>query len=884
MTGPARGGETGRKRPSRPAARSYPERVELLERGRELGALQDAVAAAASGSGSVVVVTGDAGVGKSVLTAAAVADAPARVLWSGCDPLSTPRPLGPFRDVADDLGLGDLAQDLGQLAQVCEQIYAALRDTPTVLVVEDLHWADAASVEVLRFLARRVESIPLALLVTTRDHEVGAAHPARGLLGDVARLDSCERLPLSALSREAVTALVGETSLDPARVHVLTGGNPFFVTEIAKQPERPLPVSVRDAVLARIADVSAEDLQTLHLVAAAPERVADRLLPALGVDLPTLQRLDATGLLAPAGGGVGFRHELARLAVESTIPPGGAAPLHRRLLDAHEEVGIRDPAVLTHHAVGAGDADRAVAYATAAADQATKAGSHTDAAAFLQTALDHLDGTESDLTRAQLQQKLGLEQYMTSRLSEAIGNIEATFPLWSAAGDHISLASAHDSVAVLEYYNGRRQKAEAHAVRAADVAAEAGAREVFAGSRVTRAYLAAQRSEFDVALTACADAAAVADATGNDGLAVRAGLFDAIVRLAQGDVTQRDVVATSIETARERGLDELASTGFSNMAYHDVEHRRLREAGEVLERSLPFAAERDIPICSHWQTGVRSRLHLLRGRWDAALEDAAVVLAQRGMALGTMWPFLVSSLVPLRRGTEPPVEEPLEAAWQLAESLDEPVRRLPLLSAMAELGWMTGDVDARVTGLGVDELARLSDTPGAGWALGDLAVWLYRLGLSFQRPAELAEPYRLSLDGQHAEAAHWWHDAGDPFAEAMALGDSPDPELRIRGVELLDGLGATATADRRRVDMRADGIDGVPARPRQSTRANPGGLTNRQLEVARLMARGLTNAEISAQLFISPKTTDHHVSAVLTKLGVSSRRDVMLQSEELALS
>jgi DNA-binding CsgD family transcriptional regulator len=343
-------------------------------------------------------------------------------------------------------------------------------------------------------------------------------------------------------------------------------------------------------------------------------------------------------------------------------------------------------------------------------------------------------------------------------------------------------------------------------------------------------------------------------------------------------------VAKAIEVAREIGLDELASTGFSNLAYHDVEQRRLREAGQVLETSLPFAADRDIPICSHWQTGVRSRLHLLRGRWDAALEDAAVVLAQRGMALGTMWPYLVSSLVPLRRGTEPAVDAPLEAAWQLAESLDEPVRRLPLLSALAEHGWMSGDVDPRVSGLAVDEMTRLGETPGAGWALGDLAVWLLRLGIPFDRPAELAEPFRLTLDGQHDAAARWWHEAGDQFAEAMALGDSDDPEHRIRGVELLDGLGATATADRRRVDMRADGIEGVPARPRESTRANPGGLTNRQLEVARLMARGLTNAEISAQLFISPKTTDHHVSAVLTKLGVSSRRDVMLQSEELSLT
>jgi DNA-binding NarL/FixJ family response regulator len=106
----------------------------------------------------------------------------------------------------------------------------------------------------------------------------------------------------------------------------------------------------------------------------------------------------------------------------------------------------------------------------------------------------------------------------------------------------------------------------------------------------------------------------------------------------------------------------------------------------------------------------------------------------------------------------------------------------------------------------------------------------------------------------------------------------------VRGVTLLDGLGATGTADRLRVLLRNDGVEEVPARPRASTRANPGGLTNRQLDVAKLMARGFTNAEIAARLYISPKTADHHVSAVLTKLGATSRRTVMMRADEYGLA
>jgi DNA-binding CsgD family transcriptional regulator/tetratricopeptide (TPR) repeat protein len=874
----------GSKRPAGRPLRFYPEGVNLLEREHELGVLEAAIRAAVSGSGSGVAVTGDAGTGKSVLLDAAVSGTTIRVLRAGCDPLRTPRPLGPLRDIAADAGLGELLHDDDAgLSRVCEDIYTALRSEPTVLVIEDVHWIDAASVDVLRFLARRIETLPLCLLVSCRDRELDDVHPVRALLGDIARIESFTRLPLRSFSLDAVQALVGDTALDPEKVHVLTGGNPFFVTEIAKDPDGPMPVSVRDAVLDHAAVVAKEDFETLQLVAAAPDRVDHRLLPALGIDLPTLRRLDASGLLLSTGDGLQFRHELARLAVQSTIPPAGRASLHARLLQAHEQLDFRDPAVMTHHAVEAGDDARVVQYATAAAEQATRAGSHTDAAAFLQTAIEHLpDGRDAE--RAGLLQALGLEQYMTSRLAEGIATIQSSFPLWRRVDDLAGLAAAHDNCAVLEYYNARRNDAETHADRAAEMADEAGARVAFGTAKVTRAYLAAHRSEFDFALACCDEAEQVAREEKDAGLAVRSGLIRSVVGFAQGDVEARAQVTRSIEEAREHNLDELASTGYSNLAYIDVEQRRLRSAAHVLEQSLPFADERDIAICRHWQTGVRSRLHLYQGRWDAALEDAAEVLSRPGMPLGTLWPLLVSVLVPLRRGMSPSGDEPLEAAWALTETLDEPVRSLPLLTALAERAWMTGADDDHVSTLAVEETKRLQSVPGASWSVGELAVWLSRLDLLEEVPTGTAEPHRLMLEGRHEEAARWWHEAGDPFQEALSWGDSADPEHQVRGVTQLDILGATGTADRRRLQLRTDGVANVPPRPRASTRANPSGLTNRQLEVATLLARGLTNAEIASRLYISPKTADHHVSAVLMRMGLSNRREVIVQAEELGLA
>jgi len=293
-------------------------------------------------------------------------------------------------------------------------------------------------------------------------------------------------------------------------VHALTGGNPFFVTEVTKNPDRPMPSSVRDAVLARTTDVTPEDFEVLQLTATAPDRLDDRVLSALGVDLPTLRRLEATGLLSRSRGGLVYRHELARQALESTIPPGGGPRLHARLLQALERIEPQEPAVLAHHAVGARDPVRAARYAKAAAREAIRAGSHTEAAAFFQTALDHLEGAPPG-ERAELLHQLGYEQYMTSRLKDAITNVSATFPLWEQAGDAAGQSAAHEAVAIFEYYNARRRDAEAQADRAASIVREPGPELTYGLAQATRGYLAYMRSDFELAMSCYGDASRIAE-------------------------------------------------------------------------------------------------------------------------------------------------------------------------------------------------------------------------------------------------------------------------------------------------------------------------------------------------------------------------------------
>ena len=176
---------------------------------------------------------------------------------------------------------------------------------------------------------------------------------------------------------------------------------------------------------------------------------------------------------------------------------------------------------------------------------------------------------------------------------------------------------------------------------------------------------------------------------------------------------------------------------------------------------------------------------------------------------------------------------------------------------------------------------------GLEWARGELAMWLRRIGATVQPAGHhydtVAEPYRLLLDGQFAAAADTFHRIVEPYDAALALIDSGDPKLARRALDVLDRLGADAVAAKVRSDLRAQGAKVVPAPRRATTLANPAGLTTRQVEVLRLLEDGLTNAELAKQLFLSVKTVDHHVSAILTKLDVTKRRDAVRRAREVGI-
>lgn len=868
--------------------------VELLEREQPLLALQAAARAAGGGQGCTVLVTGEAGIGKSSLLRqwVRVMEGARQILWGACDDLFSPRPLGPLRDIAGklDAGLLHLLDTGAAAARIFSALHECLRRSVrlTVLVFEDVHWADEATLDLIRFLGRRVAALPCLLLLSYRDDEIDGRHPLHQVLADLPP-QALRRVALSPLSPQAVSALAAKAGRPDAGLHEATGGNPFYVTEVLDSgigdAQAGVPSSVRDAVCARLSRLEAAEREVLNrlslLPGAAPLWLVRAWLgPAL---LPAVDRCASRGLLVCAEGLVSFRHVLARRATADALAPLWRGTLHAEILALLERPPAGMPAVALsqrlHHAEQAGDAAQVLRLAPLAAGEAAAVGAHREAAKHWDCALRFAEqATREQL--AGLYEGWSYEAGLSAIDTRVIAARLEAVKLWAELGRNDKLGDNLRCLSRLYWYLGEGELAGQHAEQAVTVLEAIAPCPELAWAYATRAQLFMLRDCTEPAIEW--GLLAIELAQSMDGPEILCHALNSVgtAELFAGRPGGRERLERSLEIALAHGYDEQAARVYSNASEQAVVFKEFRRAEPLLLSGIAFDRQHDLDAWTHYLQGWLAQLRMEQGRLDEAEQIAAAVLAVPRLTVVMRLPALtVLARVHMRRGAAD-ARGLLQEALRLALGTGEAQRIVPAVTGLVEQAWLQADLPACCRALapldGLDGLAVIS------WAAGEVAVWRRRAGLPPGLQACGAGPWDLELQGDAAAAAAAWAALEAPNEAALALlqaalerpGEQGASALP-RALQMFEAAGHVVGAARVRGLARELGLQSCLPRAARghygSARAHRYGLTARQQQVLAMICAELSNSEIGALLGLSRRTVEHHVSGLLAKLEVADR-------------
>ncbi|MEA1902168.1 MAG: LuxR C-terminal-related transcriptional regulator, partial [Actinomycetota bacterium] len=787
----------------------------------------------------------------------------------------TPQPFGPLWDIARDEAHLKKALQESDRQEVLEAVFDLLTGSlsPGLVVIEDTQWSDEATLDAIKYVGRRVGRTKGLLLLTYRDVEVDLDHPLRTVIGNLPP-ESVTRLELGTLSRSAVSEIIGESGLDPDQVLEVTRGNPFLVTELALAGGDEVPSSVKDSVMARVGSLSPEAREMLKVMSVIPERIAREDVSALTVGSnDQLAECERLGLLEVQGDSVTFRHELIRRAVEASLTISENVAIHRSLLDSLPD--DTDPARMVHHARGANDVERLIEFAPRAARAAAALGSHREASAHFRT-------LEPYLARIDVHDRAGLlidwaliEYYLAN--VESIEILDRAISLYRDLGSGEDLARALTLAVAVNETHARTNAAESHAVEAIGILRPFGPSADLAAALSRYADLLIHQGEGVRADGVVDEAIAMGETTGNELAQIRAlnvkGML-AHVRGVPGGLGLVEQARSRAEKGSHRFEEVMALRG---AAYTAQEINDVGLEQDLAQRARDTAIRYELPLLESEAKAVYADALMRKGDWAAAEDLATETLGSHANADVHLMRIL--GLLRIRTG-HTGGREYLSGAWFLAQESTEVDYLQHVAACLAEEMWLEGRVDAGLTER-FRELVERGIRQEFPWLAGWLAFWLWRLDELGHTPEGIPEPHMQVIQGGFAEAAAFWEARRMPYERAMAL-SCGNTDQRLEALEILDSLGAEAVAAKLRKDLREEGVS-VPRGKGRATRRHAAGLTARQAEVLQLLGEALSNHEIADRLFLSSRTVENHVSAVLAKLDASTRDEAVANAHSEGL-
>lgn len=865
----------------------------LVEREEQLSMLLSCSEVARGGSGRIIALGGEAGIGKSSLLQEFTrrsADQNSRI-WGMCDALFTPRPLGPIHDIVQllpDFGR-DWKDDAGTKLFSRLLAYFSELEEPLTLIIEDVHWADIGTLDFIRFLGRRISLCPLLMVISFRDDELGRDHPLNRVLGDLPS-NQLERMELQPLSLNAVQNMVSATQSEAKSLWRVTGGNPFFVSEIlankAQKKKMEVPESVQDAVHSRLSRLESSHRAFLISLSIIPVPIDPELhchwMPEADhwLDQSVLQGI----LVETVDGKLRFRHELARLATSKRCSSIELRALHKQRLDIMlEETDKYSFAELMHHSKGATDAASVLHFAPLAAENAARLGAHREAADYLETALQYVDEASTE-NAAELYESWAYESGISNQVNDRV--IEArrhALTLWRALKRPEKVAENLRFLSRLHWYHGEAAQAGRYLDESINLLEELGNQEKLALAYTMRSQMLMLNSQMTDAIKWAQRAIAEAADPASPEINVHALNNIGTAKLFLG---QEDGVADlqeSLRLALRHNMHEDAARVFTNLSEYSVDIRKLDLAEETLEQGITFDTEHDLDSWLYYLLGRKAQLRLEQGRLKEAAEICSAVIDIEGQTLLMKLPArIMLGRAQLRMG-EAEAAKTLDAARADALATGEVQYQIPVLFGLLEKAWLSGSQAAAVDTL--KTLEKIEPHLFSLWSRAEHAFWANLLDAPLPEQKEsMPTAFDPALAGDMQKAGDAFAARGAAYLANICYAMIGEADVVSRALAALHGQGANAVISHLMQLAEARGVKRkelkVPRGPYEASRSNPVGLTAKEQSVLVLLGEGRSNAEIAETLSRSPRTIEHHVSSILQKMEAENRLAVILRLQK----
>ena len=848
--------------------------MELLERDKYLTVLETAFEGL-KGGGLVILISGEAGIGKTSLVENFIkkTEDRANILWGACDDLFTPRPLGPLYDIAAQLKNG-LAELLNRQVTRPEIFTRFLNDlqkkvTPSVVVLEDVHWADESTLDLIKFIGRRADKTNSLFIITYRDDEIDPGHPLRSVLGDIPSKNLI-RIKLPSLTEKTVNAMASLMGIN--NLFLITGGNPFLIAELLNNRNGGIPATIKDSILTRVSKLSAAARDLVELVSVVPTKVEKRLASEIiPIKEEILDECLNCGILKLEGEYLSFKHELSRMACEESLTESKRQLLNEKVLQVLLKQKILENylARIIHHAGKAQNKAVIIKYAPKAADQASALGAHKLAAEHYGNALKYAESISPE-EKINLFEGRSYECYLTGQVEEAIKAGETAIELLRKWPDPRREGENYRRIAKMLWYNCDEKKGEEYIDKAIKILEKLPPGKYLAMAYSNKSQTYMLREETGPAIRWGEKALRLARELNEEETEAHALNNIGTAKMFEGDDSGEEYLKKSLELSLKNNFYEHTMRAYINLGSLMLQKRRMAEADKYFSEGTEYCSGKDLYIFSLCMAGHNANTRLYTGHWNEAAETAAVVFKKENIPFGNrIIPLLVIGIIRARRG-DPGAMKMIEEADLLAPQIGETDKIVAVKSVKAEAYWLQNKLDEII-----DEVEEVYNKIKLGknpWEIGQIAYWLCKGNRLPEIPSKIAMPFMLQIKGDWKSAAGLWKELDCPYEQAMALSEGNEEAMR-KAVELFDHLGATAASHLIKQKMRISGLKSIPKGPIKTTRKNPAGLTGRQLEVLNLLGKGLSNNEIGNRLYISPKTVDHHISAILSKLNIHSRHE-----------